>query len=425
MSRLIIQGGHPVSGTFTPLGNKNAALPMLAATVLTDQPVELRNVPQIDDVLVMLELLADLGVSVAVDGHTVTLCAQGLRGTRLNRDLCRRVRGSILFAGPLTARHGGATLYPPGGDVIGRRRVDTHFDGLRQLGVQVRVDQAYRLKRHRFAGAEILLDEASVTGTGNIMMAATLAPGRTTIYNAACEPHIQDLGLLLNKMGARIRGLGTNRIEIDGVESLSGARHDVQPDHIEWGSFAAAAAVTGGRLKIRSKVDPLTAHIIGRAFERIGVPWKRNAASIQVRGDAPFAVRSDLGLAIPKIEDGPWPAFPSDMMSVAIVVATQAEGSILFFEKMFESRMHFVDQLISMGARIVPCDPHRVVVTGPAGLHGTSMATPDIRAGMALIIAALCAKGESVIERAEIVDRGYESIDKRLRALGAVIEREQ
>lgn len=425
MSRFIIHGGHPLKGECTPLGNKNAVLPMLAACVLTDQPVILRNVPWIEDVRVMLELLESLGVTVKARGRTVHLHAASLHKRTLSAALCRRARGSILLAGPLAARHGGATLHPPGGDVIGRRRVDTHFAGLEALGINVRAGRSYTLIRRRLAGADILLDEASVTATENIMMAAVLAPGRTTLYNAACEPHVQDLGALLTKMGARIEGLGCNRMIIRGVQSLRGAEHRVQPDHIEAGSFAAAATVTGGQLRVRRGPDNDTLRVVERSFLRIGAPWTARQRSLTVNRSGPMHIVSDVGFAIPKIEDGPWPMFPSDLMSVAIVLATQANGSVLFFEKMFESRMYFVDQLIAMGARIVQCDPHRVVVSGPGRLHGSHMATPDIRAGMALLIAALCAKGKSVIENADIIDRGYERVDDRLRALGADIVREQ
>lgn len=423
MSRLIIQGGHPISGTFTPFGNKNAVLPMLAACVLTDQPVRLTNVPMIQDVRVMLDLLAALGVDVQTGEHEVTLCAKGLRTTELDPDLCKRVRGSILFAGPLTARHGRAVLYPPGGDVIGRRRLDTHFDGLEALGIDVESDAFFRLQRRALRGAELILDEASVTATENILMAAVLAEGTTTIYNTACEPHVQDLGGLLQAMGAKIKGLGTNYITIEGVDSLQGADYAVQPDHIEIGSFAVAAAITGGSVQIPCGNAVPAIKVINRTFAKLGLPTTLNDDVLTVSATS-LEIQADLGLAIPKVEDGPWPAFPSDMMSVAIVLATQSEGTVLFFEKMFESRMYFVDQLIAMGARIVQCDPHRIVIAGSSALQRAHMATPDIRAGMALLNAALCAQGESVIDNAQMIDRGYERIDERLRALGAHITRE-
>ncbi len=424
MSRLIIHGGRPLSGSFTPTGNKNAALPMLAACVLTDQPVVLRNVPDIKDVQVMCALLAALGVTVTRRGRTITVDASGLQTTRLPSDLCGQVRGSILLAGPLTARHGQAELAPPGGDVIGRRRIDTHFAGLRELGLAIHAGtRTFRLRRKRLRGAPVLLDEASVTATENLMMAAVLAPGRTTLFNAACEPHVHDLGRLLIKMGAHIEGLGTNRLLIRGVKGLRGATHRLQPDHVELGSFAAAAIATGGRLRINvGGIAPETLQVTGRPFTKLGVRWQARRGILTV-GPSELAVCSDLGQAIPKIEDGPWPAIPSDLMSVAIVLATQAKGTMLFFEKMFESRMYFVDALISMGARIVQCDPHRVVVSGPGMLRGTHLATPDIRAGMALLVAACCARGKSVIENAEMIDRGYEAIETRLQSLGADIQR--
>ncbi|MGD9611368.1 MAG: UDP-N-acetylglucosamine 1-carboxyvinyltransferase [Kiritimatiellia bacterium] len=426
MARFVIRGGKKIGGTFRPLGNKNAALPMLAASVLTDEPVRLENVPRILDVENMLKLLADLGAAVSRKGHSVEICAAGLRKTELDRELCAKVRGSILLAGPLAARRGGATLYAPGGDVIGRRRLDTHFEGLDQLGIGLAwTGAAFRLRRRNFRGADILLDEASVTATENILMAATLAPGRTTILNAAGEPHVQDLGALLNRMGAKISGLGTNRIEIAGVEKLGGARHRVGPDYIEIGSFLAAAAATGGALTVTELPDATTLKVMQRAFGRLGVRWKIEGGKLVLPARQDFRVKKDLGGAIPKMEDGIWPAIPSDLLSVALVLATQARGEVLFFEKLFESRMYFVDRLLEMGATLVQCDPHRVVVSGPVKLRAQLITSPDIRAGMALIIAALCAKGTTVIEQAEMIDRGYERIEARLRALGADVRREE
>ena len=425
MARLVIRGGRKIGGAFRPLGNKNAALPMLAACVLTDEPVVLDNVPRILDVENMLKLLADLGVAVARKGHSVELCARGLEKTELDRALCAKVRGSILLAGPLPARRGSATLYAPGGDVIGRRRLDTHFEGLGALGIGLAwTGDAFRLRRRKFRGAEILLDEASVTATENILMAATLAPGRTTILNAACEPHVQDLGALLNKMGAKISGLGTNRLEIEGVKKLGGARHRVGPDYIEMGSFLAAAAATGGALAVTDLPDATTLRVMQRAFGRLGVRWTVASGKLFLPARQNLRVKQDLGGAIPKMEDGIWPAIPSDLLSVALVLATQTRGEVLFFEKLFESRMYFVDRLLEMGATLVQCDPHRVVVSGPAKLRSQLITSPDIRAGMALVIAALCAKGTTVIEQAEMIDRGYERIEARLRALGADVRRE-
>ena len=426
MARLVIRGGRKIGGAFRPLGNKNAALPMLAACVLTDEPVVLDNVPRILDVENMLKLLADLGVAVARKGHSVELCARDLKKTELDRALCAKVRGSILLAGPLPARRGSATLYAPGGDVIGRRRLDTHFEGLGALGIGLAwTGDAFRLRRRKFRGAEILLDEASVTATENILMAATLAPGRTTILNAACEPHVQDLGALLNKMGAKISGLGTNRLEIEGVKKLGGARHRVGPDYIEMGSFLAAAAATGGALAVTDLPDATTLRVMQRAFGRLGVRWTVASGKLFLPARQNLRVKQDLGGAIPKMEDGIWPAIPSDLLSVALVLATQTRGEVLFFEKLFESRMYFVDRLLEMGATLVQCDPHRVVVSGPAKLRSQLITSPDIRAGMALVIAALCAKGTTVIEQAEMIDRGYERLEARLRALGADIRREE
>ena len=426
MARFVIQGGNPVQGVFRPLGNKNAVLPMLAACVLTDEAVVLENVPRILDVENMLRLLAGLGVAVSRRGHAVEVCAKGLKQTALDAGLCQRVRGSILLAGPLPARHGSAVLHPPGGDVIGRRRLDTHFEGLGQLGIgMVWKDDTFQLRRRRaFRGADLLLDEASVTATENILMAATLAPGRTVIRNAAGEPHVQDLGALLIRMGAQITGLGTNRIEIEGVKALGGAKHRVGPDYIETGSFLAAAAATGGALTVDGLPDATTLQVMRRAFSRLGVEWRLEAGRLILPARQARRVRQDLGGAIPKMEDGIWPAIPSDLLSVALVLATQTRGEILFFEKLFESRMYFVDRLLEMGATLVQCDPHRVLVSGPAKLRAQHITSPDIRAGMALVIAALCAEGRTVIEQAEMVDRGYERIESRLRALGADIRRE-
>lgn len=426
MSRFIIRGGSKLSGAFSPMGNKNAALPMLAASVLTDEPVVLRNVPRIVDVEVMGELLASLGADVSFDGHTARVCAKGLRPRPLDPGLCRRVRSSILLAGPLAARHGRAVLPPPGGDVIGRRRLDSHFGGLRALGIEVSSSPPFRFRRRTLRGADILQDEASVTATENLLMAAVLAEGRTTVFNAACEPHVCELARLLVRMGARIEGIGTNRLVVDGVARLHGAEADVEPDYIEAGSFLAAAAATRGELVIRGAPGPDTTHIIARAFRTLGIEWSVNAkGDWALEARQPRRIRADAGGALPKIEDGPWPAFPSDLMSVAIVLATQVRGSALFFEKMFESRMYFVDRLIEMGAQVIQCDPHRVVTHGPARLHGQILTSPDIRAGMSLLIAALCARGVSVIENAQMIDRGYERVDERLRELGADIEREE
>lgn len=424
MPEFIIQGGRPISGTHKVGGNKNAALPMLAAALLTDRPLVLKNLPLIEDVLTMLALLDKLGVSVTLKGDRVTLNASGLRRSRLDPDLCRKVRSSILFAGPLVARLGRATLFPPGGDVIGRRRLDTHFEGLTALGTEIKVEnrQGFVLKRKTLLGTNILLDEASVTATENILMAATLAEGRTTLFNTACEPHVQALCRMLNSMGAKIEGIGTNRLIVEGVEKLQGTEYAIPPDYIEAGSMIAASAMTGGDLTLENIHHDDLATIV-RPFRKLGVHWKLDSERLFLPAKLKLAVEDDFGGAIPKIEDGIWPGVPSDLMSVLIVLATKAEGTLLFFEKLFESRMFFVDKLIAMGARIIQCDPHRVVVSGPSRLHGTVMSSPDIRAGMSLLLAALSAKGESRIGNAPCIDRGYENIEKKLRVLGADIER--
>ena len=424
MSKFIINGGNQIGGTFSPRGNKNAVLPMLAACVLTDQAITLRNVPDIRDVRVMLELLESLGVSVEKTNDGVTLCAAGLKTTELDEELCRRVRASILLAGPLAARHGSARVHSPGGDVIGRRRLDTHFYGLRALGISISESAPYEFKREKLLASDLVLDEASVTATENILMAAVLAEGQTTIFNAACEPHVQDLARLLVKMGADISGVGTNLLRARGVEELGGAEHTVAPDYIETGSFLAAAAVTGGALEIENPGDTLTLSVLEKGFTKLGVSWAVQGGSLFQCLEKNRKTVPDLGNFTPKIEDGIWPAFPSDLMSVMIVLATQTAGQMLFFEKLFESRMYFVDNLMAMGANIIQCDPHRVVVSGVSKLHGARLSSPDIRAGMAMLIAACCADGESVIENAQMIDRGYEAIDERLRALGADIRRE-
>ncbi len=427
MSRFVIKGGRPVSGVHRTPGNKNAALPMLAASLLTAEPVILSNLPLIADVRTMLELLSDMGADVVLNAetHTARICAKRIKSTHLNKLLCGKVRSSILFAGPLLARCGSAKLYPPGGDVIGRRRIDTHLDGFRQLGATVRTNGAYLFKAPRRLEAQrILLDEASVTATENLIMAAVLAKGVTTLYNTACEPHVQDLCRMINAMGGKITGIGTNRLTIEGVESLHGTEQRVGPDYIDAGSYLAAALVTNGELAIEG-VEPSDFETLEKPFKRFGVRWTLDpqAKTLKLPSRQKLKTKYDLGDVIPKIEDGPWPMFPSDLMSVLIVLATQTRGTTLFFEKMFESRMYFVDHLIGMGARIVQCDPHRIVVTGPAQLHGTRVASPDIRAGMALLIAALCAKRETVIQNAGSIDRGYESVEIELRRLGANIER--
>jgi len=423
MEKLLIEGGHPISGTLVPSGNKNAALPLLAACLLTDEPVVLHNLPAIGDVQTMGELIADIGASVEkLDRNTWRIHARDIRTAELSPDLFSRIRGSITLAGPMLARMGTVNLPRPGGDVIGRRRVDTHFLALSALGAEVDTDGAFRLKSDRLRGTDILLDEASVTGTENAIMAAVLAQGTTIIRNAACEPHVQDLCRMLCTLGAQIDGIGSNTLTIQGVERLSGGQYTIGPDYMEVGSYIALAAVTGGELLIKNAA-PVHLRMIDLTFDRLGVTFESRGDDVFVSSDQPMTITPDIGGAIPTIKDAPWPAFPADLMSIAIVVASQAKGTVLIHEKMFESRLYFVDQLIAMGARIILCDPHRCVVQGPSPLHGEEVSSPDIRAGMALLIAALCAEGESLIRNIGQIDRGYERIEDKLSSLGAQVER--
>jgi UDP-N-acetylglucosamine 1-carboxyvinyltransferase len=420
---LVIEGGHPLSGAVVPSGNKNAALPILAACLLTDDEVVLENVPDIVDVHVMLALLDDLGVSVREDGpNCLALRAETVRTTELDPDLCRRLRASVLLAGPLLARCGRVELPLPGGDFIGRRRVDTHLHAFRALGADIEAERVYRMRHSGLRGAEVFLDEASVSATENALCAAAVADGETVIMNAACEPHVQDLARFLVALGAQIEGIGTNEIRVRGVERLSGGRFRIGPDHIEIASFIGLAAVTGSDLEIVD-VRPEDLRMIRLTFERMGIRVEMNGSRLRVPPEQDLRIVADEGEAIPKIDDGPWPAFPADLTSIATAVATQANGTVMIFEKMFENRLFFVDKLVAMGARIVLCDPHRAVVSGPSQLYGEPLVSPDIRAGMALLIAALAAKGTSTIGNVSQIDRGYERIDTRLRALGARIER--
>jgi UDP-N-acetylglucosamine 1-carboxyvinyltransferase len=419
----LIEGGHTLSGSVQAAGNKNAALPILAATLLASEPVELGNVPRILDVDTMLALIRGTGAEADwVGPNDVRIDAAGLMTTELDEELCNQIRASILLAGPLLARFGTATVPPPGGDVIGRRRIDTHIHALAALGAEIEAGQRYEMRAERLKGTTLFLDEASVTGTENAVMAAALAEGETILRNAASEPHVQDLCRLLVALGAEIDGIGSNVLRIRGVESLAGGSHRICPEHIEVASFIGLAAVTGSEITIEGAApDDLLA--ILPAFERLGVRVELTEDSVRVPAGQELAIQDDLGGQIPKIEDGIWPAFPSDLTSIAVVVATQAHGTILFFEKMFENRLFFVDKLVGMGARIIICDPHRVVVSGPAKLYGERLESPDIRAGMAMLIASLCAEGTSTIGNIAQIDRGYERIDERLRALGARIER--
>ena len=421
--QFVIEGAHALAGTVLPSGNKNAALPILAACLLTDEEVVLENVPDILDVHALLALLDDVGVSVREEGpNALALRAERVRTTSLDEDLCRRIRASVLLAGPLLAREGRVDLPLPGGDFIGRRRVDTHMLAFRALGADVDVERSYRMSHRGLHGADIFLDEASVTGTENALMAAVLAPGETVLTNAACEPHVQDLARFLVALGADIDGIGTNVLRVHGVDRLRGGRFRVGPDHIEIASFIGLAAVTGSDIEIVD-VRPEDLPMILIAFGRLGIRVELNGSTLRVPPDQDLHIVADEGDAIPKIDDGPWPAFPADLTSIATAVATQCRGTIMIFEKMFENRLFFVDKLVAMGARIILCDPHRAVVSGPARLYGERLESPDIRAGMAMLIASLAAHGTSRIGNVGQIDRGYERIDERLRALGARIER--
>ncbi len=426
MSVLHIQGGRVVSGTHAVSGNKNAALPMIAAALLTAEPVTIRNLPDISDVEVMLSAAKAFGAKIVRDkaSSSVQISTPRLKTAKISADMAAKLRTSFLFAGPLLARAGRASLPPPGGDAIGHRRLDTHFAGFKALGAKAVAGRKTLRFKGELKGAKILLDEASVTATENIMMAAVLAKGKTDLYNAASEPHISDLAAMLNAMGAKIEGAGTNLVRIEGVEALGGCEARVGCDYIEAGSYIAAAAVTGGEL-VLTGIDPEPFTVLEGAFRRFGVNWTINATekTLKFVPKKRLRMRYDLGDAIPSVSDGPWPAFPSDLLSILIVLATQTRGTCLFFEKMFESRLYFVDRLRQMGAKIVQCDPHRVVVTGPSQLYGGSFGSPDIRAGISLVIAALAAKGQSDILDAEIIDRGYGAVEKSLSALGANIAR--
>jgi UDP-N-acetylglucosamine 1-carboxyvinyltransferase len=421
--QFIVEGGRPLSGTIRPSGNKNAALPIVAAALLTEHPVTLENVPRIRDVETLVELVASVGASVEWSArNTLHIHAKTVRSAALDPDLCKRIRASILLAAPLLARCGEVELPPPGGDVIGRRRLDTHFLALERLGVSFDLDDLIRLSTPRLRGADVFLDEPSVTGTENAVMAAVAASGTTVLRNAASEPHVQDLCHFLVALGAEIDGIGTNKITVAGARDLGSATHRIGPDHIEVGSFIGLAAVTRSDLRIeQAGIEHLRSTLMG--FARLGISCRIEGPDLIVPPDQEMIIQTDLGGHVPKLEDQPWPAFPADTMSIALVAATQCQGMILIHEKMFESRLFFVDKLVGMGARIVLCDPHRALVAGPARLRGATVESPDIRAGMAMLIAALCAEGESVINNVSQIERGYERIDERLRALGANIER--
>jgi UDP-N-acetylglucosamine 1-carboxyvinyltransferase len=425
MEKFIIEGGTPLAGTVVPAGNKNAALPALAACLLTREEVVLRNIPRISDVEAMLELLRLLDVKVEWrDENVVALRADELSHSDVDRNYADRIRASFLLAGPLLARRGRAEMPPPGGDVIGRRRLDPHLDAFRALGADVHVDRNYyRLSApDGLHACDFFMDEPSVMATENALMAAALTPGSTVIHNAASEPHVQDVARMLMAMGARIEGIGSNLMIVHGQEELGGADYTIGPDYIEIASFIALAACTGGELRVKDTI-PDDLRMTRLAFERLGCRIEFEGNDAIVPAGQRLRVKSDEGDAISKIEDGPWPAFPADLTSIAVAMATQAEGLILIHEKMFENRLYFVDKLVTMGARVIVCDPHRAVVSGPSRLHGERLESPDIRAGMAILIAALCADGTSEIGNIRQIDRGYERIDERLRALGARIER--
>jgi len=425
MERFVVQGGVPLSGTVTASGNKNAALKLIAACILTDEPVILHNVPDIADVRAMLSIVNLLGVtSEKVGESSWQIQAKEITSRAVDRNLASQIRASIVLAGPMVARCGEIELPPPGGDIIGRRRVDTHMLALKALGAEINFGEKFRISARELHGADILLDEASVTATENTLMAAVLAKGTTIIRNAACEPHVQDLCHFLNELGGQVSGIGSNVLTIQGVDRLHGGQFRIGADIIEVGSFIGAAAITHGRLRIKD-ASPEHMRMIGLVFNRLGVHWEVEGSDIIVPEYQPLKVVSDIGETIPEIKAQPWPAFPSDLLSIALVIATQAEGTALFHEWMYENRFFFVDKLIYMGARVVLCDPHRCLIQGPSHLRGEQerISSPDIRAGMALLLAALCAEGTTNIRNVAQIDRGYQNVDGKLRALGAKIER--
>lgn len=425
MDKFIIEGGNPLFGEVRVSGNKNSALPILAACLLTDEPVILHNVPNILDVKSMRALLESLGVTIkTLDEHSWQVQAKEVHPASLDPELCKNIRASILLAGPMTARTGNLHLSPPGGDVIGRRRVDTHILALRALGAEVQYNRDFTFRAKQLKGADILLDEASVTGTENAIMACVTAKGKSTIRNAASEPHIQELCHLLNLLGARINNIGSNTLLIDGVNTLHGGEYTIGPDYLEVVSFIGASVVTKGSIRIR---DAGHEHLnmVQQVFGRLGVSWNVEGNDIVVPQQQNLSIEPDLGGAIPEISVMPWPAFPTDLMSIAIVIATQSKGTVLFHDWMYPSRMFFTDKLVGMGAHIILCDPHRCIVQGPSKLYGEKMEGPDIRAGMALLLATLSAEGCSTIRNVGQIDRGYEKIDEKLAALGAKIRREK
>ncbi len=425
MEKFVIEGGIPLNGEVTPSGNKNAALPLVAACLLTNEPVILRNLPPIKDVIVMRQLVESLGAQVEeLDATSWRITAQDLEPADLDPDLCRRIRASILLAGPMSARIGEFRLSPPGGDVIGRRRLDTHILALRALGADVEYDRGFSFKSKGLRGADFLMDEASVTATENAIMAAVTAKGDTVIRNAASEPHVQELCYFLNGLGAQIEEIGSNTLHIHGVQSLHGGEFTIGPDFMEVISFVGAAAVTHGAIRVKNAgVENLK--MIAHIFERMGVRWEVEGDDLIVPSDQELKIIPDLDGAIPEIKTNVWPAFPTDLISIAITVATQASGSIMFHDWMFSGRMYFTDKLVGMGAKVILCDPYRCLIQGPNQLYGENLESPDIRAGMSMLIAALAAKGQSTIRNVSQIERGYHDVDGKLRALGAKIERVQ
>lgn len=423
MTKFVIEGGVPLKGEVTPAGNKNAALPLLAACLLTDKAVTLRNVPQIQDVRVMRSLLESAGARVEdLDDSSWRITARDLKPSDFDADLCRQIRASILVAGPLSARVGEFKLPTPGGDVIGRRRLDTHILALRALGVEIQYDRGFAFRSKGLRGANILMDEASVTATENAIMGAVLAEGETVIHNAASEPHVQELCRFLNALGAQIEEVGSNTLRIRGVRELHGGEHRIGPDYLEVISFVGAAAVTRGSVRVKNAgVGDLK--MIAHVFNRMGVRWQVEGNDLIMPENQELTVAPDLDGAIPEVKTNVWPAFPTDLISIAITVATQASGSILFHDWMFSGRMYFTDKLVGMGAKIILCDPYRCLIQGPNQLYGENLESPDIRAGMAILLAALAAKGQSTIRNVSQIERGYENVDGKLRALGAHIER--
>ena len=422
MHEYIIEGGFPIHGTITASGNKNAALPCIAATLLSAEPVILHNIPEIEDTSVMLNILQSCGVKITnIKKHSWKIEAKTVNPECIPKELSKKIRASILFAGPLLARCGKAQMLPPGGDVIGRRRVDTHFLALEQLGARIEVNGSFNFTANKLVGTDIFLDETSVTATENAIMASVLAEGQTKITNAACEPHIQDLCDMLNSMGAKITGIGSNILYIDGVKELHGTEFTIGPDYMEIGSFIGLAAATKGSITING-IKNLDLRPLKIGFAKLGITWRLDGDSLKVSQVQEMKTNADIGSRIPKIDDSPWPGFPPDLTSIMTVVATQVEGTVLIFEKMFESRMFFVDKLMTMGAQITLCDPHRAVVVGPTTLHGEHLVSPDVRAGMAMVIAAMAARGKSRISNVYQIERGYEHLVERLKELGAHIE---